>query len=258
MFVCILAGDMLRICMCSSPHLCMSLCTAYYVLCAVGTNKTADLSKLVQLIRVGRQILENQFQIFGFVVTVMVALALTVLLLHFVPLSTAPFLPIPMLMVYLLIYLPLLAWALLFVRNANDLLKNTPRKRLFVLKKADRDRFAWYLGLRASAVAVSAYVAGLLTTASVFRSAIYHRNAWGQQHAVSMMRSLSAYHTIFAAAGSDRSMWLRDLKSYWFIQDVVMNTVLMSLLVQCWTMQTRYVEQWYGAVMMMLMLMVSD
>lgn len=205
-----------------------------------GTNKEADLSKLVQLIRIGRQILENQFQIFGFVVLVLVSLVISTLLLHFVPLSTAPFLPMPMILVYLLLYLPLLCLALLFVRDADDLLKNTPRKRSYILKKVDRDRFTWYLGLRASGVAVSAYLTGLLTTASVFRSSAFHSTP--QSHSVSMLDSLGEYHKIFEAAGGNQNVWLRDMKCYWLIQDIVMNTVLVSLLIQCWTMQTRYVE----------------
>lgn len=195
----------------------------------------------MQLIRVGRQVLENQYQIFGFVVTVIASLAWTIILLHFVPVSTAPFLPLPMLLVYMLLYLPWLAVALLFTRNAEDLLRHTPRKRSFVLKIADRDRFAWYLFLRASSVAVSTYLVGLFTTASVFRSSEYH--SVGHRPSVlnddDFLSSLSDFHFIFQDPGNDRGSWLRDVKSYWLLQDMVMNTVLISLFVQCWTMQTR-------------------
>lgn len=128
------------------------------------------MNRLTQLLNIGRQVLENQFQAFSFVAVSMASLCLTVLILHFIPLSTSPFIPLPLILVYIVFYLPILSCSLIFVDSSDDLLKVTPRKRFFVPKDTDMRRFvSYYLG-RALAVAISVYVSAYFATSSVFHS----------------------------------------------------------------------------------------
>lgn len=128
------------------------------------------MNHLTQLLNIGRQVLENQFQAFSFIAVSMGSLCLTVLILNFIPLSTSPYIPLPILLVYIVFYLPFLSCSLIFVDSADNLLKVTPRKRFFVPKDTDIRRFFFYYIIRAFSVAVSVYVSAYLVTSSAIHS----------------------------------------------------------------------------------------
>lgn len=127
-----------------------------------------DLHRLLELVQIGRQMLENGYQIFGFLRFAALSVSLTILLQSALPMSAPAYFPLPLLVLNVTTQIPLLCGGMTFHKSPENLLSKTPRKRFYVYKCDDQRRFATYVILRCTAVAVSSFIVAWLTTASVF------------------------------------------------------------------------------------------
>lgn len=88
-----------------------------------------------------------------------------------VPLNVPPSVPPCIALLFLCIYLPVLALTILQCGEPEGVMKNTPRKNNFHLQRRPKDtqRFYVYLAIRSSFVAISVAIVGWFCTASTMR-----------------------------------------------------------------------------------------
>jgi hypothetical protein len=128
------------------------------------------LPVLLETIRKGRVLLLNELQCVGFTIIILLSLTFWQIVSYAIPLSIPPFCPPSMMIVFLLVYLPLLLAAIVFTDDHEGIMKNTPRKNILFKKPRDESRFLYYLSVRVLTIVFSIWITGYLTTVSVFKN----------------------------------------------------------------------------------------
>lgn len=126
----------------------------------VDLSSQLDFSTILEAVRVGRSFVLNAMQCLAVICICIVSLALVPIVALLVPLSLTPFIPLPLLLVFLFFYIPIIGLSILFTKvNAQDsVMKNTPRKRNGIRKPKDEFRFKSFMFARCLFVAVSMVV----------------------------------------------------------------------------------------------------
>lgn len=127
------------------------------------------LSVLLETIRKGRVLLLNKQQALALGVIFVASLGAWNILSLALPISVAPFLPAPLALIFILVYLPTLCLTMLFNDDHEHVMKNTPRKTNLTLRQRDSVRFYKYIFTRVGTVCLAVYATGFVTAASVFR-----------------------------------------------------------------------------------------
>jgi hypothetical protein len=162
----------------NSPTLLQIPCPPSHVPSSIGKedihhhiNVTAplDFSSILEAVRVGRSFVLNSLQCLAIVCIALVILALTPVLSMISLMSLSPYIPLPMTIIFLFIYIPVIGVSVLFTRvNASDkVMKNTPRKRNVIRKMKDEYRFKSYIAARCVYVAISFVITQWIVVSSL-------------------------------------------------------------------------------------------
>jgi hypothetical protein len=129
-----------------------------------------EFSSLLEAIRVGRIFLLNATQVLTVLSISLISLALIPVLTLAVPIALPAIIPPPLQILFLFVYIPLLALSLLSTHaNPQDtVMSNTPRKRSLMRKPKDDTRLKTYVTLRCLCVAVSVFVTQWLAATSLY------------------------------------------------------------------------------------------
>ena len=136
----------------------------------VHVHSSLEFSPLLEAIRMGRIFVLSATQSIALTCISVTCLAISPLLSMLSPLSLPPFMSPPITLLFLFVYIPLLAMSLLFTHASSQdtVMKNTPRKRLLIKKDKDESRFRIYYGIRCVFVCISIIVTQWLAIASVY------------------------------------------------------------------------------------------
>ena len=150
-----------------------------------------NLSSIMEAIRAGRIFILNGQQALAFLCITLAVIGLCPIYSQAIPLSVPPMLSPPMLLLFIIFYIPglpttlavvnafilsfntvAISMALLFspapthLSSEHNIMKNTPRKNAFIVKKRDEDRFWWYFFHRVAFSCFAVFVVGWMASAS--------------------------------------------------------------------------------------------
>jgi magnesium-transporting ATPase (P-type) len=177
------------------------------------------LGAILESVRGGRVLLLNMFQMLGFYVFATTSLALGQVIALAVPLSVAPALSPPLIMIFVCFYIPTITISMLFSPAMDLVMKNTPRKTIFEVRPRDRDRFICLLFVRIFIVIFSVFVIGWVAAS----------DALGTH-----LRPDLLGHFSWLDITNDESLAI-----YWHVQDVMSFEMLLSIIVQACSMLHR-------------------
>ena len=152
--------------------------------------------------------------------------------------AVPPVLPVPVLLIFLLLYIPVLLITMLFVRSGENVMKNTPRKRNLVTKPREEAKFQQYLFARAGYVALSVVCIGWMASAA---SLVDDVDVKGQMSLDQWASRLGSFQDNLNSG----SFSLKALSQYYHVQDVMSCQMLLGLIMQLSTMLERGQEIQY-------------
>lgn len=209
------------------------------------------LPALLESVRKCRVFLLNSYQALGSLCVSMLSLALwplfaqvrsrhisrcnliiTMLSFQAIPISVPPVMPVPILLIFLLLHVPVLLLTMLFIRSSENVMKNTPRKRDLITNFRGEKRFQNYLFARAGYVGLSVAFIGWLASAAINENDADTTNHMGVDKWASR---LGSFHDNI----SDGSFSSKTLSQYHHIQDVMSCQMLLGLIMQLVTMLER-------------------
>lgn len=131
-------------------------------------QNSMKLHSILDGIRIGRVFLLNALQALAFLSVSIVAMALWPLVSLAIPVNIPPSFPPSLLMIFIVVYIPILIASMLNNENHDNILKNTPRKSFFVMKRGDWDRFLEFLVVRSGSVALAVFIQGWIAYGAIF------------------------------------------------------------------------------------------
>jgi hypothetical protein len=215
-----------------------------------NNNNEAKVTNIIPLMKLSRQLLDNQFQIMAFITTCQVSGLLVVLLVHCMNLYPLPLVSLSMFTIFLFVYIPLLCIALLFYESASaedHSLDRTPRKRRFIVRPIDQQRFTVYLCSRALSLTLPMILAGYLAVGNIYQIknessflkryfffVYYYINVFSTKHIIIIIISLETIHML------SNTISINDnYQILWLIQDAMSIPALIGIFIQAWTLQAR-------------------
>jgi len=133
-------------------------------------DKPLNLRSLMEAIRTGRLFILNAQQCLGFLCVALCGTGLWSVYCQVVPLSVAPVMSPPMLLLFVCIYIPAITASILFspaaAHSEHNVMKNTPRKNTLAIKPRDEARFWWYLLYRVAMTCLAGFVVGWLASSA--------------------------------------------------------------------------------------------
>ena len=142
-------------------------------------------------------------------------------------------LPVTILLMFIIVYIPTLLITMLFIRSGENVMKNTPRKRSFVVKQREVNRFQSYLFARSGYVALSVACIGWLASAG--------SGEWDEIDITKHMNIEVWAHRLGSWESNLQSGSFTDstLSKYYHVQDVMSCQMLLGLVAQLVTMLER-------------------
>lgn len=140
--------------------------------------------------------------------------------------------PVPVLLLFLIIYVPILLLTMLFIRSSDNVMKNTPRKRNLVVKAREVLRFQQYLFARAGYIALSVACIGWMTSAA---NSIDDNSLTKGMSIEKWADRLGSFERNL----HDGSFTQTTLAQYHHVQDVMSCQMLFGLIMQLSTMMER-------------------
>lgn len=186
-----------------------------------------QLSALLEGIRMGRVYLLNFVQAIAGMCVCSVGMALWSLFSMAIPINIPPFLPPSWAIIFMLFHIPILLLAMLNNEEHEHVMKNTPRKNKYVQRR-DEERFVYYLAIRAGYIGISVFLVGWITS-SVLLSA-FNGNSWAYE--------MTSYNNVLSLT-SGNSKIQPFVRQFWLLQDVMASELLLSMIAQLLTMQSR-------------------
>lgn len=147
--------------------------------------------------------------------------------------SVPPVLPVPILLLFVFVYIPTLLLSILFVRSSENVMKNTPRKSTLVRKPREESRFIQYLFARSGYVALSVACIGWLTEAGSGLSA--DRTSTNGMSIEKWANRLGSFESVL----EDDKFTSKTIAEYYHVQDVMSIQMLLGIIFQLMTMLAR-------------------
>ena len=196
----------------------------------INMNKdfeTMRLAAIIESIRKGRLLLLGITQVIAFLCVSIISLACWSVIVQVIPINIPPVLTIPLLLLFICIYLPIISISLLFCDTYEGIMKNTPRKNYLLQKRGDEQRFFQYLLIRISYIIICIFIQSWVTCSSIYKinDINGHQLSWYNR----MGRII---YVDLINNNSHDNMNYEDLSKYWIVQDIISCQLLFQIIMQ--------------------------
>lgn len=186
------------------------------------------LSALLEGIRMGRIYLLNSVQAVAVFTVCSLCLGLWPVLANALPINIPPYLPVPLVLLFVFVYIPFLALAVLHGQAPDSVMKATPRKNIY--SRRDESRFVWFLALRTGLISLCTFLVGWSAIVSLFSFPDIARGRYPSPY--SWFNGCIEFQYV---QGNDKHSW----NKYFLVQDVVSSHLLLALIAQTTTLLER-------------------